>query len=237
MWIHIYKFSIFFSKEFGAVLVNLRSGAIESEFHEYVRPTNHPHLSNYCVNLTRISQQLIDRQQRFPVVYQKFINWLNEMRTTKQLRFATPNNRSANHANTTFCSWTNWDLGTFFLWDCTRHGIRRPDYLRAWVDGKKIFMVIFLAETKNMPNIYQSNYWIIFLFQKKHSNKCTFDQALEVMNIGRSGTAHSAIDDAKTLSTLIIRLYRGGVRISEATTYHHFAWKRFISSLKQYSTL
>ncbi|XP_031627688.1 ERI1 exoribonuclease 2-like [Contarinia nasturtii] len=185
--------------EFGAVLVNLRSGAVESEFHEYVRPTNQPILSAYCTNLTGITQALVNRQQPFPVVYRKFDNWLTGIRTAKQLRFATPSMRTGNHRNTTFCSWTNWDLGNFFKWDCARHGIQRPDYLRAWIDGRKIFKNKFPCEQIN------------------------FEQALRQLNVPRTGNAHSAIDDAKTLAKLMNRLNERGARICEATTYHFSA--------------
>lgn len=130
------------NEEFGAVLINLNSGAIESEFHDYVRPKNHPILSEFCKKVTRINQALIDCQQPFPVIYQKFNNWLLKIRNAKQLRFATPlNKRSGNNVNTTFCSWTDFDLGTFLQWDCERLGIARPDYLRAWIDARKIFQV------------------------------------------------------------------------------------------------
>lgn len=93
------------------------------------------------MNLTGINQTLIDRQRTFPAVYQQFNNWLVGIRAAKQLRFATPNVRSGNNANTAFCSWTNFDLGTFLQWDCDRLGIARPDYLRAWIDARKIFQV------------------------------------------------------------------------------------------------
>lgn len=135
--------------EFGAVLFNVRSGAIEDEFHEYVRPTDNPILSEYCVNLTGISQASIDRQEPFRIVYQKFIDWLEKIRKNKatkgeEFRLTTPSMRSTGYnCNATVCTWTNWDMGSFFAWDCGRHGLKWPDYLRAWIDGRKIFQVSF----------------------------------------------------------------------------------------------
>lgn len=123
------------------MLLNRRGGGIESEFHDYVRPTSNPILSEYCMKLTGINQTLIERQQPFPVVYQKFNNWLLGLRAAKELKFATPNKRSGSEGNITFCSWTNWDLGKYFEWECRYHGIPRPDYLRAWIDARKIFEV------------------------------------------------------------------------------------------------
>lgn len=97
-------------QEIGAALLNLRSGLVESEFHEYVRPKMHPSLSEYCINLTRITQELIDRQDTFTDVYPRFINWLDGISTEKNLRFAEPNQRSTkNNRNASFCTWTKWD--------------------------------------------------------------------------------------------------------------------------------
>lgn len=131
-----------FDVEIGAVLLNMRSGEIESEFHEYVRPTQRPILSEYCVNLTGITQDLISRQWPFPVAYQRFSAWLTSITNMKQLKFATPSNRDAmGGTNITFCTWTNYDLNHFFRLDCKRHGIN-PDYhFKAWIDARKLFEV------------------------------------------------------------------------------------------------
>lgn len=102
--------NILLFQEIGAALLNLRSGLVESEFHEYVRPKMHPSLSEYCINLTRITQELIDRQDTFTDVYPRFINWLDGISTEKNLRFAEPNQRSTkNNRNASFCTWTKWD--------------------------------------------------------------------------------------------------------------------------------
>jgi len=42
--------------EFPAVLLNTRSGEIEAEFHQYVQPQENPILSDFCKQLTGISQ-------------------------------------------------------------------------------------------------------------------------------------------------------------------------------------
>lgn len=124
------------------MLLNLHNGAIESEFHEYVRPTNRPILSDYCINLTGITQHLINTKPNFRIVYQRFVSWLEKIRDCYQLKFAEPNARSIQYGiNTAFCSWTNWDLGNYLRMDCTRHGIQRKPYLRAWIDARKIFEV------------------------------------------------------------------------------------------------
>lgn len=131
-------------QEIGAVLVNLKTGAVESEFHQYVRPTMNPVLSDYCINLTGITQQLIDQQSPFTIVYQKFFGWLDQISKQKQLHYATPSIRIAQfNCNTAFCSWTNWDLQHYFRLDCERNSLQWPAKLKAWMDARKIFEVSY----------------------------------------------------------------------------------------------
>ena len=42
--------------EFPAVLLNTQSGDIEAEFHQYLQPQENPILSDFCKQLTGISQ-------------------------------------------------------------------------------------------------------------------------------------------------------------------------------------
>lgn len=133
---------IFLKTEFGAVVLNLQSGQIVSDFHEYVRPTQRPILSEYCINLTGITQSLINAKPNFPIVYQKFVAWLEQIRNVYHLKLAAPNERSIQYGiNTAFCSWTNWDLGRYLRSDCKRHGIQPKSYLKAWIDARKVFEV------------------------------------------------------------------------------------------------
>lgn len=139
-----------FHLEIGAVLFNLSSGIIESEYHAYVKPTKRPVLSDYCINLTGITQKFIDEQATFSVAHRKFIDWLDQIRKLKGLRFTAPNMRSIqSNTNTTFCSWTNWDLGHYFRLDCQRNALKWPAYLKAWIDARKIFEVSEFLQSIN----------------------------------------------------------------------------------------
>lgn len=102
--IHFYKkhsmyciayLQLLFSLEFAAVLLNHKSGQIEDQFHYFVRPTRFPQLSDYCVNLTGITQDFIDRQETFSVIYRKFLEWLEKLRGEKGLYYVHCNLRMA----------------------------------------------------------------------------------------------------------------------------------------------
>jgi len=45
-----------FTVEFPAVLLNTESGEIDNEFHHYVQPQESPLLSDFCKQLTGITQ-------------------------------------------------------------------------------------------------------------------------------------------------------------------------------------
>lgn len=122
--------------------MNVNSGAIEDRFHYFVRPTLNPVLSSYCINLTGITQALINRQEEFPVIYNKFINWLRKLQSEMGLEFTSnEKTRTSDGPNATFCSWTNWDLNYYFRIDCERNGISCPKNLMAWIDISELFEV------------------------------------------------------------------------------------------------
>lgn len=149
-------FFILFFKEIAAVLLNLKSGTIESEFHRYVKPAWDPSLSEYCRNLTGISQELINRQSSFRIVCKAFIDWLKQISIVKQLHYCTspdPQNVQYNCCTAAFCSWNNCNLKQYFRMDCERNTIEWPIELKAWVDARKIFQVNFfinLSLTKKL---------------------------------------------------------------------------------------
>lgn len=141
-----------------------------SEFHEFVRPTVNQNLSDFCVSLTNISQEFIEQKEYFPAVYQRFIAWLNTIGDENQLTYATPTLKRVEHGcNTTFCSWTKWDLGFFFRLDCARHGIEENDRLNAWIDARKVFQVSYLLWTDRISGKYSIFLTISFKTERHHS--------------------------------------------------------------------
>lgn len=156
----------FSQTEFGAVLLNLESGEIKSSFHEYVRPTHRPVLSEYCINLTGITQALVDTQSEFNVVYQKFVTWLEEIRVLYQLKFATPNMRNIQSGiNAAVCTWTLWDLRNYLPTSCKRYGITPAPHLRACVDVRYIFEVSF---TDFCLNLFSYNKKTFNFYRRKY---------------------------------------------------------------------
>lgn len=133
---------LLFFLEFAAVLLNHKSGQIEDQFHYYVRPTRFPKLSDYCVNSTGITQDFIDRQETFPIIFRKFLEWLEKLRCEKGLRYATNNLRMVIEGrNAALCSWTNWNLGFLLRIEFERNNMDRPSHLKTWFDVQKMYIV------------------------------------------------------------------------------------------------
>lgn len=114
----------------------MNSGAIEERFHYYVRPTICPKLSSYCINLTGITQSLVDDQDTFPSIYRKFEDWIQRIENDKGAKFATPSQKhaSGDECNATFCSWSNFDLKFYFRKECERADVDTPSRYKAWID-------------------------------------------------------------------------------------------------------
>ena len=62
--------------EIGAVKID-SSGRIVDEFSEFVRPKLHPFLSDFCKELTTITQEDIDNADFFHTVIEAFKTWIN----------------------------------------------------------------------------------------------------------------------------------------------------------------
>lgn len=140
-----------------------------------MRPTLFPRLSQFCINLTGIRQNLIDTEQTFNAVYLKLADWIERIRTEKNVRFATSSERSAdrNGINATFGSWSDTDLQIFFKMECRRLHITALPCFTAWIDVRKSFDVSSL-----IPKLWLSQKPLnIIIFFFVYSNNIHLDGA------------------------------------------------------------
>lgn len=93
--------------EIGAVLMNAKSMQIEDEFQTFVRPARHPRLTDFCTQLTTITQAQVDEAPIFIDALMHFTKWFKR------------------HEDTLFCSWGNYDKNQFHQ-DCEQHRIDYP---------------------------------------------------------------------------------------------------------------
>lgn len=107
-----------------------------------MRPTCHPILSRFCINLTGITQSKVDCSEPFSVVYERFNDWIQQIQSKKGLRFATPSERRpANGINATFCTWSSSDLEIYMKIESERMNSGIASYFRTWIDARVYYNV------------------------------------------------------------------------------------------------
>eukprot|EP00842_Homolaphlyctis_polyrhiza_P003255 jgi/Hompol1/3930/HPOL_006826-RA len=94
-------------------------------FHRYVRPQLRPILSDFCKNLTGITQEQVDSAKPFKVVFGEFNRWIQEI---------VPDGGRA-----VFVTDGPWDLRDFIEKEFVYNNIGRPHFMRRIVDIRKIF--------------------------------------------------------------------------------------------------
>lgn len=124
-------------------MLNVKSGYVEAAFHEYVRPVRGAKTDD-CLDAeqTGLTRAFVERQKSFDMIYEGFEQWLNQIIIKFALIFATPQRiKSVDGVNVTFCTWTDWDLGHHFYWECMRNEIERRDSMKSWIDVRRVFEV------------------------------------------------------------------------------------------------
>ncbi|KAL5228790.1 hypothetical protein ABZP36_017055 [Zizania latifolia] len=117
--------------EFPAVLVDAATGRIESSFRTYVRPRHHPRLTDFCQELTGISQDDVDGGVGLAEALVKHDEWL---------RAAWAMNGGGRFAVVT---WGDWDCGTMLESECRFKGITKPPYFDRWINLRVPFEAAF----------------------------------------------------------------------------------------------
>lgn len=168
--------------------MDVKSGEILSEFHQYVKPTEEPQLSEFCTNFTGIAQTTVERSGvSIRACLKLFDIWLDEMIEKHQLIMpkTIPSNVQGNCA---FATWSDWDLGVCLQGECERKRLNKPTYFDQWIDIKHTYKLCYLSKPKNFADALQNA-------------KMTFE-----------GREHSGIDDARNIARLAFRMAINGIQ-------------------------
>jgi len=90
--------------ELGAVMVRRHDFEVVDTFERFIRPVVHYELTDFCTELTSITQHEVDAAPQFPAVYWRFADWLADWQAAQ------------------WGSWGNFDAYQIQL-DARRHGI------------------------------------------------------------------------------------------------------------------
>lgn len=61
--------------EIGAVMMEIKTRQILSEFQTFIKPIRHPILTEFCISLTSISQQQVNSAPTYPEAIDKLQSW------------------------------------------------------------------------------------------------------------------------------------------------------------------
>ncbi|NWW05421.1 ERI2 exoribonuclease, partial [Oreocharis arfaki] len=174
--------------EFPAVLLNTSTGEIESEFHMYVQPQEHPILSEFCTELTGITQNQVDEGVPLNICLSQFLKWIQKIQKEKKIIFSTDSQCSSTSEAKAcaFVTWTDWDLGVCLHYECKRKQLRKPDILNSWIDLKATYRAFYNRKPKGLKG------------------------ALQDLGIAFEGREHSGLDDSRNTAHLAWRLVCDG---------------------------
>ncbi|XP_077979487.1 ERI1 exoribonuclease 2-like [Glandiceps talaboti] len=169
--------------EFPAVLLNMTTGEIEAEFHTFVQPQENPRLSEFCRELTGISQEQVDRGMPLNVCLSQFTKWLKKLSEEKQISY----HHGEDERNLcTFVTWSDWDLGVCLHYETRRKQLRKPVELNSWIDLRATYRKFY----ERKPN--------------------GLNGALQDLGIHFTGRQHSGLDDARNTARLAWRMICDG---------------------------
>ncbi|MFT7815330.1 3'-5' exoribonuclease 1 [Arapaima gigas] len=112
--------------EFPMVLINTRTMEIEDTFQEYVRPELNTQLSDFCIQLTGISQEMVNKADVFPDVLRRVVSWLQEKELGTKYKYAVLTDGS-------------WDMSKFLNIQCHVSQIRYPQFAKKWINIRKSY--------------------------------------------------------------------------------------------------
>ncbi|XP_026290554.1 ERI1 exoribonuclease 3-like isoform X2 [Frankliniella occidentalis] len=116
--------------EFPCLKIDSSTFETLGKFHIYVRPVKHPLLTPFCVNLTGISQEMVDGQLPFSEALTEFLKWIANSDTLLH----------GPQANSALVTCGDWDLLKMLPNQCALSGIPIPSEMKSWINIKKSFL-------------------------------------------------------------------------------------------------
>ena len=174
--------------EFPAILVAVDTNEIKDKFQQYVKPTEHSILSEFCTQLTGITQDKVDSGISIASCLDLFSQWLNHHIADKCLCFPSldSNAGSKGDSRAAFVTWSDWDLKTCLRDECQRKNITYSSHLQTWIDLRKTFRDFYKCSPKGLNG------------------------ALQHLGLTFHGREHCGLDDAVNTGRLLLRMVLDG---------------------------
>ncbi|XP_064395186.1 ERI1 exoribonuclease 2-like isoform X2 [Halichondria panicea] len=177
--------------EFPAVLLDVSNGDVVSIFQKYVLPIEQPTLSDFCKQLTGITQEQVDNGIPVQTCLYLFKQWVMEMQQKTGLVMMEPGKAySLEQQLCSFVTWSDWDLGVCLYYECKRKQIKTPTYFNQWVNIRALYKTFYERKPSGLKG------------------------SLEDLGIPFVGNEHSGIDDARNTAKLCYRMVRDGCKLN-----------------------
>ncbi|SCZ97123.1 BZ3500_MvSof-1268-A1-R1_Chr4-2g07005 [Microbotryum saponariae] len=187
---------------------------VVDEFHSFVRPKHRPKLSDFCRNLTGITQAQVDSAPYYPQVLK---------RVEKQ--FITKHNLFTKEVKTVWVTDGPWDLRDFVAKQVFLSNVQRPSWLGGHViDLRKLVTHYFaglltpsidLTTKMDDSSSPKSSDPLPMIAPESLSIPCVLSALSLPPFIGQ---LHSGLDDARNLSRILVELARRGVALEPNLT-------------------
>jgi ERI1 exoribonuclease 3 len=127
--------------EFPSLLYKLENDKLTkiSEFHEYVRPTLNPILSKFCIELTGITQEIVNSADIFQNVFNRHYEWIKQ--------------NVENINDVVFLTCGLWDLKKQLPLELKNKNIENKDIYKRFINIKYVFENIYKIKPFGMVNM------------------------------------------------------------------------------------
>jgi len=170
--------------EFPAVILDASSSEIWlTTFHNYVQPIEEPILSEFCTNLTGITQEQVEIAAPLGATLMRFNTWLKEHCSDIIFNAA---GTGPNIKNCAVVTWTNWDLQICLDNECKRKNLSMPSCFKSWIDLKHVYKKFYQRQPQGLNG------------------------ALQEMGLKFDGREHSGLADAKNTAKLLAKMIKDG---------------------------
>ncbi|KAI0652246.1 exonuclease RNase T and DNA polymerase III [Trametes meyenii] len=169
--------------EFPTVLYDLEQDKVEAIFHEYVRPTLHPTLTEFCTNLTGIQQTTVDSADTFPDVWARYQQFIRSHKIAEEPSSAV------------FLTCGDWDLKTMLPLQLRASGLTET-----------------ITPTGTLASPYDRWINVKKSYQHLHGLRYPkgMDGMLRHAGMDLEGRHHSGIDDCRNILRIVRKMRQNG---------------------------
>lgn len=129
--------------EFPSVLVDCRQLTLGDCFQTYVKPVQHPILTDFCIHLTGIQQEQVDKGVPLAEALYWHDRWLED-KGIKDKNFAV-------------LIWSDWDCKIMLESECKLKGLNKPQYFNRWINLKVLFQNAFNGRKCNLRKAVEAS--------------------------------------------------------------------------------